>query len=94
MQIDQKERGRKGIPKIKATDIEQGKQLIEFEIMTDGLYSSRYEATDKTVKPLTFKLAGPLFIFLPCGTTFIVGFIGFIFLRVILWLIKKQQKAL
>lgn len=92
LQIDQKERGGKGIPKIKATDIEEGKQLIEFEIIGDGFYLSRYEATEKTVKPLTFKLAGPLFIFLPCGTTFLVGFIGFIALRITFWFLKKRQK--
>jgi hypothetical protein len=94
LQADQKERGGKGIPRIKATEIGEGKQLVEFEIMGDGLYVSRYEAAEKTVKPLTFKLAGPGFIFLPCGTTFIVGFIGFIFLRAILWFLKRRQKVL
>lgn len=94
LQIDQKERGGKGIPRIKATDLGEGKQLIEFEIMGDGFYLSRYEATDKTVKPLTFKISGAGFVFLPCGATFIIGFIGFIFLRITLWLLKKRQKIL
>ena len=94
LQIDQQERRGKGIPRIKATDIGDGKQLVEFEIIGDGFYLSRYEATEKTVKPLTFKLAGPLFVFFPFITTFLIGLIGFIVLRIALWFLKKRQKIL
>ena len=89
---DQIRRHGKGTPRISAKMLAEGKQEIEFEIITDGFLVSRYEATEKEVKPLMFKSSGPGFVFLPCGATFFFGFVGFFLLRFILWFIKRQQK--
>ena len=87
----QKERGAKGIPEIRVTRLGDGRQQIELEISTDGFFLARYEATDKEVRPLTFKSSGPLFPIFPCGATFFFGFVGFYLLRLVLWLIKRKR---
>lgn len=91
LQEDQMRRRGKGSPRIIARNITESKQLIEFEIIGDGLFPSRYEATDKDIKPLTFTLSGPLFVFLPCGTTLVIGFIGFVLLQFTLWFLRGEQ---
>ena len=88
---DQMRRHGKGTPRVTAKNIAEGKQLIEFEIVGDGLFLSRYEATDKDIKPLTFTLSGPLFVLLPCGTTLVFGFIGYLLLQFTLWSLRKTQ---
>ncbi|MEK7722958.1 MAG: hypothetical protein AAB336_01290 [Acidobacteriota bacterium] len=90
---DQKRRGGKGIPKVVTETIADGKQLIEFEIMGDGFFLSKYEARDKEIKPLMFKLSGVGFVFFPCGITFLVGFVGYFLLRFILWFVKRRQNV-
>ena len=83
----------KGTSQISAKTIAEGKQLVEFEIIGDGLFLSRYEATDKDVKPLMFKLSGPMFAMLPCGATIFFGFIGLFLLRFILWFVKRKRNS-
>lgn len=87
-------RGAKNSREIRVIQNFEGKQIIEYEAFGDGFYLSRYEAKDKTVKPLVFKIAGPGFVFFPCGTTFLIGLMGFFILRAVLWFLKKQQKKL
>ena len=82
----------KGIPSIKTTQIAEGKQLIEFEISKDGLFRSRYEATEKTVRPLTFVSAGSGFVFFPLITSFAICLIGFLLWRGILLIVKFNKK--
>lgn len=89
---DQIRRHGKGTTRISAKTVAEGKQEVEFEIIGDGLFLSRYEATDKEMKPLMFKSSGPMFVMFPCGATFFFGFIGFLLLRCIIWFIKGRQK--
>ena len=89
LQSDQQERRGKGVPKITATKIAEGKQLVEVEIIGDGLWDSKYEATDKDITPLKFTLSGPLFPMFPCATTMILGIVGFVLLQVLLWWSRK-----
>lgn len=89
----QSERRGKGTPRVSVKPISEGKQLIEVKIGGDGLFDAKYEAAGKEFKPLTLTISGPGFVFLPCGTTFIFGFIGFFLLRLILWLLKRKQNT-
>ena len=91
LRADQVERGGKGIPSISATNISEGTQLIDVEISRDGLWESRYEATDKDVRPLSCTLAGPMFIFLPCGSTVVIGSLGFAVLQLLLWWTRRVK---
>lgn len=93
LEESQRERRAKGRPVVRVTPLGGGRQLIELEILSDGFFTARYEATDKEVRPLTFKSAGVGFVFLPCGATFFFGFIGFYLLRLTLWLIKRKQNT-
>ena len=77
--------------KIDVKQISDNSQIIDIYVLRDGFEGSRYIATDKEFTPQMYKLAGPGFVFLPCGTTFIIGFIGLFILRFILWFIKKRQ---
>ncbi len=90
---DQIRRNGKGTPRISAKTLAEGKQEIEFEIIGDGLFLSRYEANEKEIKPLMFKSSGPMFVIFPCGATFFFGFIGFFLLRFILWFVKRREKS-
>lgn len=87
----QSERRGKGTPRISVIPISEGKQLIEVKIGGDGLFDAKYEAADKEFKPLTLTTSGPGFVFLPCGVTFIFGFVGLFLLRLILWFMKRKQ---
>ena len=91
LEIAQKDRRGKGTPQISVKPINKDKQLIEVRIGGDGLFTAKYEATDKEFKPLTLTVSGPLFGLLPCGTTIFFGFIGFIILNLILRLLRKRQ---
>ncbi|HEX8251379.1 MAG TPA: hypothetical protein VF599_24615 [Pyrinomonadaceae bacterium] len=93
LEKSQREKGAKGKPQIRAKTISEGKQLIELEILGDGFFLSRYEATDKEVKPLALKMSGAGFVFLPCAATFFFGFTGFFLLRLILWFIRRKQNT-
>ncbi len=93
LNADQIRRNGKGTPRISAKTLAEGKQKIDFEIVGDGLFLSRYEATEKEVKPLIFTSSGPMFVIFPCGATVFFGFIGFFLLRFILWFVKRQQKS-
>ncbi len=77
--------------KIDVKQISDTSQIIDIYILRDGFEGSRYIATDKEFTPQMYKLAGPGFVFLPCGTTFLIGFIGLFILRFILWILKKRQ---
>lgn len=76
----QAERGAKGYPEIRVSQISEDRQFIELEILGDGLFESSYEASEKEIRPLKLMLTGPLFIFYPAATTlvFVLGsFLGF-----------------
>ena len=91
LKADQVRRRGKGIPKITATTLTPGRQLVEVEISTDGLWDFKYEATDKEVRPHSFTVAGPGFVFLPCTATVGFGIIGFILLQGVLWVSRKSR---
>jgi hypothetical protein len=93
LEKSQRERGAKGKPQVRAKPVSEGKQSIELEIFGDGFFLARYEATEREVKPLTLKMSGAGFVFLPCASTFFFGFIGFFLLRLILWFIKRKQNT-
>lgn len=76
LRASQRDKRAKGTPVVRVEQLADGKQLIELEVYTEGLFVSRYEASDKEVGPLTIKLAGPLFLIFPCGSTLIVGILG------------------
>lgn len=76
LERSQERRSGKGTPIVRLISSEPGKQLIEFEIVGDGLFESRYEATERTIRPLSFTLSGPLFVVRPCGVTILVGIIA------------------
>jgi hypothetical protein len=91
LEADRVLRGGKGIPTITAKPLEAGKQLIEVEINGDGLWDSRYEATDKDVRPISLTVSGPGFPFFPCAATAGFGMVGFILLQGILWLSRRMR---
>jgi hypothetical protein len=90
----QTEQYRKGIPHIKVEQISKDKQKIELEIQSDGFIFSKYKASDKEVEPMSYKAAGPAFIFFPCGLTFVIVFAGFFLLRFAIWIIKRRKTHL
>lgn len=79
---------------LRVTPIGDGRQLIELEIFGDGLFLSRYEATENEVKPQSLTISGPLFVFFPCGATLVIGFIAFGLLELILWFTRRSAGKL
>jgi hypothetical protein len=76
---------------IDVKQISETSQILDIYVLRDGFEGSRYIATDKEFTPQMYKLASPGFVFLPCGTTFFIGFVGFFTLRFILWILKKRK---
>lgn len=81
------------IPQLTVEQNSVDKQIVTVFFSTDGLLEHRYEATEKEIKPLTYKLQGPGFVFGPCAVTAIFGLIVFCLFRFILWYLRKKHKT-
>ena len=92
LEIAQKDRRGKGTPQINVQDLGDGKQLIEVEILGDGLYRGRYEANEKEVSPLSVTSLGPMFPLLPFAVAVFAGVVEFLVIGFVIWVVKGRQK--
>ena len=75
LQTSQNARHAKGIPNITIENVDAETQLIEIDISTEGLFTSRYLAKKNEIRPLSLKVTRPLFIHKPLEVSIVVGLV-------------------
>jgi hypothetical protein len=94
LQADQAKRHGKGTPRIGAADLGGGRQLIDFEIIGDGLFRSKYEASTDSFRPVSLTVSGPGIMIVSCYVTLLAGVLAYILLRLLLWWSRRKRAAI